>query len=254
MTNQIEGAEEFARLHKKGAPLVLCNAWDAGSAAAVAKAGAPAIATGSWSVAAAQGYGDGQQLPLELLLQTARQIVQAVDLPVSVDFEGGYATAPAALAENIASLIDTGAVGLNFEDRIIGGTGLHAPEVQAARIAAIREAADRAGVPFFINARCDVFFQKNSAPHKDLMPEALARAAAYAEAGANGLFVPGLTDLSLVTEICARQPLPVNVMRPMEGPEITALAEAGVARISHGPAPYLAAMAALTGLAGSLAL
>lgn len=252
MVNQTGKATEFAKLHVKGTPLVLYNAWDAGSAKAVADGGAPAVATGSWSVAAAQGYADGQALPLDLLLQTAGQIVRAVDLPVSVDFEGGYAIDANEVGQNAARLLETGAVGLNFEDRMVGGNGLHPVADQARRIAAIRDAAEAAGVPLFINARSDVFFQKNSAPHADLMEQALTRAAAYADAGANGIFVPGLADLDLIKTICEAQSLPVNIMRMGGNRGIADLASAGAARISHGPGPYIAAMEALSKAAAQL--
>ena len=145
MTQQ-DRAQQFAALHKKGAPLVLYNIWDAGSAQAVAAAGAKAIATGSWSVAAAQGYDDGQALPLEALLRVAGEIVHAVDLPVSIDFEGGYAVSVEDLSENIRALVGTGAVGLNFEDQVVGGEGLHDINFQTRRVEAIRNAAEAVGV------------------------------------------------------------------------------------------------------------
>lgn len=245
MTDQISKAEAFKALHIKGTPLVLWNIWDAGSAKAVADTGARAIATGSWSVAAAQGYGDGEALPMEAALQVARQIVSAVDVPVSVDFEGGYAVGPDDVGQNAARLIETGAVGLNFEDRVVGGEGLHPMEDQVARIVAIRKAAQAVGVPFFINARTDVFFCGDDAPASELLAKALTRAEAYREAGADGLFVPGLTEPELIAQICDGQALPVNIMRMGDGLQIAALAQAGVSRISHGPAPYLSAMKAL---------
>lgn len=245
MTNQVEKAQAFKALHAKGTPLVLWNIWDAGSAKAVADAGARAIATGSWSVAAAQGFADGEALPMEASLHTASQIVGAVDLPVSIDFEGGYAVAAQDVAQNVSALIATGAIGLNFEDQIVGTSGLHETSVQSDRIAAIRAAADRASVPFFINARTDVFLKNAPEQHAALIDEALSRAAAYARAGADGFFIPGLTDLDLIRRVASEQDLPVNVMRSPSGPEIAAYAQAGVARISHGPNPYRAAMKTL---------
>jgi 2-methylisocitrate lyase-like PEP mutase family enzyme len=243
--NQIDKARAFGALHVKGTPLVLWNIWDAGSAQAVAKAGAPALATGSWSVAAAQGFADGECLPLEAALQTARQIAGAVDLPVSVDFEGGYAEDPADVARNMQALMETGVIGLNIEDRVIGGAGLHPASGQAARIAAIRGVADAAGIPFFINARTDVFFSGDTREPADLLAEAVARAGVYADAGADGLFVPGLADCDLIARLCDATRLPVNVMRLGDAHPVSRFAQAGVARISHGPGPYRAAMSAL---------
>lgn len=237
-----EKAKAFRALHVKSDPLVLYNIWDAGSAKAVADAGAKAVATGSWGVAAAQGFEDGEALPMATSLQVAGSVVGAVDLPVSVDFEGGYAVAPADVAANARMLRETGAIGMNFEDRIVGGTGLHSSADQAARIAAIRATV---GPDFFINARTDVFFCGNKAQITELMEDAVARAVAYADAGADGIFVPGLTDLELIAEFCAAQDLPVNVMRMGHTLSIDDLAKAGVARISHGPGPYITAMKAL---------
>lgn len=241
--SQAERARQFAALHVKGEPLVLYNIWDAGSARAVADSGAKALATGSWSVAAAQGYEDGQALPLADLLATAHRIAGSVELPLTVDFEGGYAEDEEALAANLTQLIATGAVGINFEDQIVGGDGLHSLDVQAGRIRAVRQAAAAAGVPLFINARTDLFLkQADATKHAALMDEAGARAAAYAEAGASGYFVPGLVAEDLVARICEISPLPVNAMMKPGAPSRARLAELGVARISHGPFPYIAVM------------
>lgn len=235
-------ARRFAVLHRKGEPLILFNAWDAGSARAVAEAGASAIATGSWSVAAAQGYADGEAMPLDLALANLARIAVAVDLPVTVDFEGGYASEPAAVAANVGAAARAGAVGCNFEDRVVGGEGLHPLEAQAARIAAIRAAV---GDLFFLNARTDVFLHAPLEHHGDLVDEALERGRAYAGAGASGLFVPGLADEILIARICEQSALPVNVMVWKGTPPLKRLAELGVARISHAGAPWRIAMDAL---------
>jgi 2-methylisocitrate lyase-like PEP mutase family enzyme len=235
--------QDFAALHVPGAPLILFNAWDAGSAKAVAEAGAKAIATGSASVAGAQGFSDAESLPLDLALANAERVVAAVELPVTVDFEGAYAVAPEEVAANAARLAATGAIGCNFEDQVIGGSGLHPIELQAARIKAIRDAV---GPDFFINARTDIFIQARPETHDEAMVEAaLARARAYAEAGASGIFVPVLADLALLARFCAAAPLPVNFMAWPGAPSAAEVAAAGVARISHGPFPWKLAMKAM---------
>lgn len=240
----IDKFRAFAALHEPGRPVILYNAWDAGSARAVERAGARAIATGSWSVAAAQGYDDGETLPIELALANAARIAGSVALPVTIDFEGGYATRPAEIADNLARLARTGAIGCNLEDRIVGGEGLHPIEEQAKRIAAARRGA---GAPFFLNARTDIFLVSAPETHDAAMIDtAIARAAAYQAAGASGLFVPGLVDLGLLARLCGAVTLPVNFMAFPGTPAIREVAAAGVARISHGPSPYRAAMAALT--------
>ncbi|QBB69022.1 isocitrate lyase/phosphoenolpyruvate mutase family protein [Pseudolysobacter antarcticus] len=241
---QKELAESLAALHVKGSPLVLYNAWDAGSAKAIRQAGSPAIATSSWAVAAAQGYDDGESMPFAFVEQVVARIIGAVDAPVTVDIEAGYSDDPQVCAGNVARLMDYGAVGINFEDRIVRGGGLHGVDAQCARIAAIRAMADARGVRLFINARTDMFLGSGVKPPEG-MTETKARAAAYARAGASGFFVPGLVDLSAIRELCNTTDLPLNVMTMPGLPHARELADAGVARISYGPAAYLLAMEAI---------
>ena len=242
--NQMEKAKRFAELHVKGSPLLLYNAWDAGSAKSILDAGAKAIATSSWSVAAAQGYGDGEEIPIELAEQIVGRIAASVDIPVTVDFEGGYSEDDGELADNISRLLDLGVIGINFEDRIVQGSGLYSIDRQARRIAAIRKAAEQKGVDLFINARTDVFFEHGEDAAQTI-GEALDRAKAYAAVGASGYFIPGLVDDMLIGRICEDVTLPVNVM-VMDGvPLNDRLSELGVARISYGPIPYIQAMGAL---------
>lgn len=235
--SQVDKAKRFASLHRSDTPLFLYNIWDAGGAKTLADAGAAAIATGSMSMALAHGYEDGQNLPLDFVLAIVARICTAVALPVTVDFEGGYAESLEALAENTAKVIAAGAVGINFEDQIVGRAALYALSDQCERISAIDRAAKAAGVPLFINARTDLFLQESDkAWHGALVDEAIARGKAYAGAGASGFFIPGLSDLALTKVICDAVDLPVNVMRYT--PDKTQLVAAGVSRISCGPGPY----------------
>jgi 2-methylisocitrate lyase-like PEP mutase family enzyme len=241
---RLEQAERFRALHVKGDPLILFNAWDAGSAKAVAAAGAKAIGTGSWSVAASHGFPDGEELPLELALANLERIVGAVELPVTIDLEGGYGRAPEAVAQTVRRAAASGAVGCNLEDRIVGGRELYSAEEQSARLTAARNAAERES--FFINARIDVFLVTDAGAHDpQLVDAALERGRAYAEAGADGLFVPGMVKESLIERFCAEAPLPVNIMVWPGTPTLKRLAELGAARISHAAAPYRLAMKAL---------
>lgn len=244
--SSIAKAETLRALHVPGTPVVLYNIWDAGSAKAVAKAGAKALATGSWSVAEAQGYRDGEALPMEFLLSIVERIVATNTLPLTVDFEGGYAVAPEEVTLNVERLISAGAVGLNFEDRVVKGKGLHAIDAQSFRIKAVRAAADHTETPIFINARTDLFLQSKPEDHTSHISEALERAAAYDEAGGDSFFVPGLSDPDLIQKVCAESPLPVNVMLRDVSVQIAPLAALGVARISFGPTPYAAAMKSIT--------
>jgi 2-methylisocitrate lyase-like PEP mutase family enzyme len=237
---QLEKAEKFTALHIRGTPLILYNAWDAGSAKAIVNGGAQAIATSSWSVAAAQGYEDGENLPISIAEQMIGTIASSVDVPVTVDFEGGYSDDDHKLSSNISRLIELGIIGINFEDRIVKGKGLYDVDRQAKRIAAIRRAAEHKNVPLFINARTDVFLG-NSANVEEL----LQREKAYAAAGASGFFIPGVTNVDQIRRIVEEATLPINVM-VMEGvPSNDKLSKLGVARVSYGPIPYMETMEAL---------
>ncbi len=242
-------------MHIKGKPLVLLNVWDAGTAKTVAEHGADAIATASWAVAAANGFEDGENLPFALALDNLRRIVAVTDLPVSFDLEAGYGATPEQVATNVGLAIEAGAVGINLEDQVIGHDRLYSVKEQCARISASRKLADTHGFSPFINARHDGYMIANTQEsqknllQEDLLNEAVERCIAYKNAGADGFFVPGLSDLSAIKSLCEKCPLPVNIMISGEGPDIKQLAELGVSRISQGPAPYLAAMAGLAQMA-----
>lgn len=234
-----ERAQVFKDLHRKGNPLILYNIWDAGTAKAVQQAGAKAVATSSAAVAMANGYTDRQNLPLDLALANLRRIVAAVDVPVTLDFESGYAASPDDLRPNIRRVIEAGAVGINFEDQIIGGEGLYSIDVQCARIAAVRQAADEASLPLFVNARTDLFLKKDVSEHNEaLVDEAIARAEAYMQAGASGIFAPGLRHENLIRKLCDASPLPVNIMIYSGAFAPGQLAACGVSRISYGGVSY----------------
>ncbi|OMF28925.1 isocitrate lyase/phosphoenolpyruvate mutase family protein [Paenibacillus sp. FSL H8-0259] len=246
MKSQLEQARKLHELHRSGSPLVLVNAWDAGSAQIIQGAGGQVIATGSWSVAAAHGYDDGEKLPFELVLSNLQRISNSVDLPITIDIEGGYGPSPEIIKNNVLKIIGCGAVGVNLEDRKIHEPGLHSIEEQVLRIAAVREAAEEASIPLFINARTDIFLQTAAHEHDETHLEAtLQRAHAYAEAGAHGFFMPGLCNEMLIEKLCQESSLPVNVMISPDSPPLQKLASLGVARISYGPRPYLILMDAL---------
>lgn len=237
--------ESFAALHVPGDPLILYNIWDVGSAQAVAAAGAKALATGSHPVGDASGFGDAQQVPLDFVFANARRIAETVDLPLTVDFESAYSTDPEEGAANVARLKETGAVGCNFEDQVIGGEGLHPLDLQVQRIRAIRRAV---GDDFYINARTDLFL-KTQTYDDALIDQVVERGKAFADAGASGFFVPRLSDSAQIERVVRDVPLPLNVIAFPGAPDKKVWADAGVARISHGPFPHRALMAKLTEMA-----
>ncbi|MEA1072686.1 isocitrate lyase/phosphoenolpyruvate mutase family protein [Sphingomonas sp. LY160] len=232
----------FAALHVPGDPVVLYNIWDPGSALAVAAAGAKALATGSHPVGDASGYGDAHKVPLDYVFDNARRIMAAVDLPLSVDFEGAYSTDPAEAAANVARLAKTGAVGCNIEDQVVGGEGVHPLDAQVARLRAIREAV---GSDFFINARTDLMIKAADADDA-LIDAVIERGKAYADAGASGFFVPRIADAKHIERLVREVPLPLNAIAFPGAPSKAEWAAAGVARISHGPFPHKRLMEQLT--------
>ncbi|MCC8250074.1 isocitrate lyase/PEP mutase family protein [Saccharothrix luteola] len=227
-------------LHADGV-LVLPNAWDAGSAALIARAGAKAVATSSGGVSWAAGRPDGQGLSRDEMVERVRLIAAAVDVPVTADVEGGYGHAPEDVAATVEAIVGAGAVGVNIEDSRGRGVPLFTAEEQAARLRAAREAAARAGLPeLVVNVRTDVYLFQVGEPEGRL-DDVLARAAVYAEAGADCLFVPGLVDLDVVAAVVAASPLPVNVMAGPGAPTVAEFESVGVRRVSLGTAVAQAA-------------
>lgn len=249
MNNQVEQAKLLQRLHTTGTPLLLPNAWDVGSARAIEASSARAIATSSWAVSNASGYEDGEKMPLDLVLDNIRKIKNAVKCPVTLDIESGYALTPEGVKETIKKILAVGVVGINLEDQRFHeeSPSLYSIEEQSKRIAYARQAADKQSVPLFINARTDVFFQPSNNAKEKKLDEVIARAHAYAKSGANGIFVPGVTDKTTARLLCKRSPLPVNLMATIQDKAlIDCYSAMGVSRISFGPIPYVHAMSALT--------
>lgn len=241
LTEQRKRAERFHALHVAGNPLVLVNAFDVGSAKRLAKEGAPAIATSSYAVAESLGFADGEHTPIDAVLRMAERICAQVEVPVTIDFEAGYGDTPRTAANSVRQLVATGVVGINLEDGLVGGERRQASiEAHAAKIHAVRRAADRAGVPLFINARIDNFMlARGKAPS---VRDVLARARAYQEAGASGIFVPRLADLDTIAHIADSIDAPLNVLAEKGFASLRELAAAGVARVSLGDWPYALAL------------
>ena len=250
---QQQYAETFHALHKTGDPLVLFNAWDAATAKVIAKT-SPAIATSSGAVASALGYADGENVPFDVVTGLVSRITAAVPVPVSDRSGGGISATPRMPPRNrLPGLLQAGAVGINIEDGLSGGKRQLAGALQhAAKINAVRDIALRLGVRLFINARTDPFLPKFGSP-EECLNEAVRRAKVYADAGADGIFVPGLTDLALVERLVQLTPLPVNIMVTQGVPEIGDLARVGVRRVSLGPWPMIAAMRVIGQAAAGLA-
>jgi 2-methylisocitrate lyase-like PEP mutase family enzyme len=235
-------AKVFRTLHEAETPLLLVNVWNKTSARAAVEGGAVALGTSSFGIALDHGVNDGEQLPLKVGLGLVRDIIDAVSVPVTFDLEAGHGADGRAVGESVSAAIDAGVAGINLEDSRPGHheTLLSTTE-QAEKIAAARAAADREGVPIFVNARCDVYFGAQMAEERRAS-EVVERAAAYASAGADGLFLPGLMDIETIRAIAAAVSLPLNVMVLPGLPEFQQLSDAGVKRISQGATLFLASV------------
>lgn len=224
--------EIFAALHQQDQPLVLANAWDAGSALLCQNAGAQAVATSSAGVAWARGYADGTLVPHTELLDTVVGIQRVLNLPLSVDLEAGYSDDPAQVAKLVMELADLDVVGINLED------GDDDPELLIAKIKAIRDALGSRG--FFINARIDVYLHQLKAP-EDCLQESLARALRYQEAGTSGVFIPAILAADEIQQAVNAIDVPLNVLALPGLPSYQELAQMGVKRVSAGSGPFLTA-------------
>ncbi|MBB6405629.1 isocitrate lyase/phosphoenolpyruvate mutase family protein [Arthrobacter sp. AZCC_0090] len=239
-------ALRFHELHAAPhAPLVLVNAWDAASARMVEEAGATAVATSSSAISWSLGYQDGDHLPRQLAMEALSRIAKATRLPVTADIETGYGRIDEELRATVRAVLEAGAVGINIEDS--AEQPLSEIAEQSRRIALIRQTADDAGVRLFINARTDTYW---SGKFPDTAyEETLRRADAYRQAGADGIFVPGLTDLHILHELSRRISVPLNALAGLGSPSPGELHDAGVRRISIGGSTARAAYATVSRLA-----
>jgi 2-methylisocitrate lyase-like PEP mutase family enzyme len=227
MATQQRRAAAFRRLHQGRSILILANCWDAGSARLTESLGARAVATTSAGVAWALGYPDGDALPLDLLVAAVANVSRAVRVPLTVDMEGGYGKTPKAVGAAVGRIIDAGAIGMNIED---GGS---LPSLLCRKIEAAKQIAKRKRIDFFVNARTDVYLRGLVPPGKRVA-ETLARAKRYREAGADGLFVPGVTDPEEIRAITSGVDLPVNLLAWPGLAPAAELAKLGVRRLSAG--------------------
>jgi 2-methylisocitrate lyase-like PEP mutase family enzyme len=251
---QRERAQQFREYHTgtTDGPLVLPNSWDCASTIVYERAGFSAVGTSSAGVAAALGVPDGEYVTRDDMLAVVDRIAHSVSIPVSADLEAGYGETPDAVAETIRGVVDAGAVGVNLED---GTDDATAPLVDsgrhAAKIRATREVADDADVPLVVNGRTDVFW-RDVGDDADRVDRAVDRANAYYAAGADCLFVPGVTDLTHIEALADGIDGPLNVLGGPGAPPIADLGDVGVARVSVGSGPMRATLGFLRALGDEL--
>ncbi|MFY9801955.1 MAG: isocitrate lyase/phosphoenolpyruvate mutase family protein [Candidatus Acidiferrales bacterium] len=248
MTAQNEKAELFRRLHHGPEILVLPNAWDCASARIFEELGFPAIATTSAGVAFSLGYPDEERIPQNEMLAVVKRIATCVSVPVTADLEAGYHD----IANTTAALIDSGAVGLNLEDMEHGESNALADiGRQIEKIAAVRRESDGMGVKVVINARTDVFLAQIGDP-ATRCDRACERLRAYIDAGADCVFLPGLTDEHTIRRVVETLKFPVNILAAANSPGVPRLEQLGVARVSVGSGIMRATMGLTRRIAAEL--
>lgn len=229
---QIERAHAFRRMHDRAQLLLLPNAWDAASARLFAQHGLAAIATTSGGLAWSLGYADGEQAPLDEVVAAIARITRVVELPVTVDIETGYGETPDAVAATVQAVIAAGAVGINIEDGMPGHGPLRAVDAASTRLRAARAAADASGVPIVINARVDHWMQPGGLDPASRFADAVDRAKAYLDAGADCIYPIGLSDRTVLASLVQAIDAPINVAAGAGMPDLAELARLGVARVS----------------------
>lgn len=238
-TTQRARAETFAGYHSSASPgpLVLPNAWDAASAIMFDRTGHDAIGTSSSGIAASFGSPSARRLDLADMLAVVERIAGAVEIPVSADIEAGYGETPDEVGETVRRTIEAGAVGVNIEDGSGFGTDVIATKEQHVEtVRAARSAADEADVPLVINARTDVFWL-DLGDEASRLDRAIDRGNAYLDAGADCVFVPGVTDAETIRPLVEGLDGPLNVLGGPDAPSIGELAELAVGRVSVGSGP-----------------
>lgn len=241
-TQSIQKAIDFEKLHSNF--FILPNAWDAASAKIFEQCGFKALGTTSAGIAASYGYAD-RSMPFDTMLDAVRNIVHAVDIPVTVDIEDGYGETPEDVAEAVKKVITAGAVGINLEDSTMDPQKpLQDISIQQKKIDAIRELGERLGIPVFINARTDPYWIKLETPFNKL-DETIKRAHAYQEAGADCIFVPGIKTLTDIRTLRQEINAPINVLAAPGLPSAHELEALGIQRISTGSGPYRAVLSFL---------
>jgi 2-methylisocitrate lyase-like PEP mutase family enzyme len=244
LNSQKEKADHFRSLHKGKKILVVPNAWDVPSARVFEDAGFPVVATSSAGMTVSLGYPDGQTIDRKELLSAVRRMAKALTVPLSADVVAGFGESPKDVATTVKGAVDAGAIGINIEDFVHATKKLYPVERQIEKLEAIRELAGRSGIPIVINARTDAIRYAAGDEEKRLK-EAISRASAYRDAGADCVYPMGLTDAGSISMFVKALDFPVNVMVRKGLPPVNELHRLGVARVSFGPSASYAAMGLL---------
>lgn len=246
--SQTAKAQQLLSLHNNGKLLILPNVWNPIGARMLEAKGFPAVATASAAIAESLGYSDGEQIKLDTMLEMVGRIVRSVDVPVTADFEAGYSDTLSGLQENITRLLDTGAVGINFEDGLEDSSPLRPIAEQVERIEAVREAAERRGVHLVINARADSFFAEGFSSDEERIEDVVTRCNAYVQAGADSVYPIGRGNKETLKILRKRISAPINVLATAKTVSLKELQELGINRVSFGPYIFRSLLAKMSAM------
>lgn len=248
MSEQAKKAEILLSLHNNGRLLILPNVWNPIGARMLEAKGFPAVATASAAIAESLGYADGEQIKVETMLDAVGRIARGVNVPVTADFEAGYSDTLEGLQENISRLLDTGAVGINFEDSFDDSSHLRPIAEQVERIKAVREAATRKGIHLVINARADSFFADGFSSEEERIEDVITRLNAYIQAGADSTYPVGRGDKETLKILRKRISAPINVLASAKTAGLKELQEIGINRVSFGPYIFRSLLAKMSAM------
>ena len=246
--SQAAKAQALLNLHTNGKLLILPNVWNPIGSRMLEGKGFSAVATASAAIAESLGYSDGEQIKLESMLEMVARIVRSVNLPVTADFEAGYSDSISGLQENISRLLDTGAVGINFEDGLDDSSRLRPTAEQVERIKAVREAAERKGIHLVINARADSFFADGFSSDEERIEDVVTRLNAYIQAGADTTYPVGRGDKETLKILRKRISAPINVLATAKTASLKELQELGINRVSFGPYIFRSLLAKMSAM------
>jgi 2-methylisocitrate lyase-like PEP mutase family enzyme len=244
LDSQAEKAEKFRHMHDRGQVLVLPNAWDVPSARVFEDEGFPAVATSSAGMSVSLGFPDGEEIPVEEFVHTAGRIANVLSVPLSVDIVGGFGDSPEGVARSVKAVLAAGGVGINIEDFVHATKQLLPAEKQVERLRALVALRKSQEVPFVINARTDAL-RFGAGDGEAKFEEAVRRAKAYRDVGADCVYPMGLVDAPMISRFVKALDFPVNVMVRKGLPPVPELKRLGVARVSFGPTASYAAMSLL---------
>ncbi len=252
MESQRRKADALRSLHARGDLLILPNVWNPIGARILQAKGYPAVATASAAVSASLGYADGEKISRSTLIAIIGRIVRSVDVPVTADIEAGYGESILELEATVRQVIECGVAGVNIEDSLEEGGPLRPVEEQCRRISAVRRVAEAQGLHLVMNARIDSYLSSSFPNHEDATEEAVRRAKAYSEAGADCIYPIGPGDEETVRALRNRIESPINILAMPGSASLSTLREIGVNRVSFGPFVFRSCLKRFADIAADL--